>query len=536
MRRLRLLIIIFTAVVWFLFFLPYLLLQTSFTAKIASEQLSKLSSYTISIGNMHHSLANLYELSFDNIIISDDKQEIIKISKLIIGLDKDNLWQLQHVNYITVINGVINYNQTIKHNNFTADTLKLVNTKVNFSFNDGKVNLSLQQLNGGIKPFSSSGDEPYRFDLTSQQVLLNQLSMNKVLIQGFHRNDITSITNLGGNFDKGFFVSKLKILADSSLDIEQLKVSNIHLKTTDNNYFDKYLSVLPKLTLHHFSVFESSIQLPFLTIDKGNIETTNLRYDDQWNIGGSTVIFNADSVVWHNDVFSSVLLQLVFNNDEEVDIQKVIATWNNGNVNFTGAWKNNSLYLDKLLLAGINYEITEKLEQLSLPDIFSQVVIEQLTVLPGMLINTNPNYPFALINFEISGTDVTLVQDKKLGLYSGTLFFKAEKGSINQIDVNYPDLVVKFDLQHNTLLNFSSLVSGGMVEAIASLNPLQTKFLSLHLSAYGITSLILEKWKLVMQPPNALNYSVDLHGDISPFGLSGTFLTNGNEFIVRPQH
>ena len=535
MRRLKLFIIILSTIVCFFVFLPYFLLQTSFGAKIASQQLSKLSSYTISIDNMHHSFANLYELSFDNVIISNEKQEIVRIPKLVIGLDKNNLWQLNHFKYITVINGVINYNPDIKHDSFTADTLKLVDSIVNTSFNNGQINLSLQKLNGGIKPFNSSGDGKYQFDLTSQHVSLNQLPMNKVLIQGFHRDNITSITNLGGNFDKGFFVSKLKILSDNSLDIEQLKVSHIHFQTTDDNYFDKYLSVLPKLTLRQLSIFESSIQLPSLIIDKGNFETANLRYDDRWHVEDGSIVFNADSVVWHNNTFSSVLLQLALN-DQQVDIQKAMATWNNGNVNFSGIWKNNSLYLSKLLLAGVDCKITEKLEQFLLPDVFSQVVINELTVLPSMLINTNRTYPFTLINFEASGSDVILVKDKKLGLYFGTLFLKAEKGSINGIDINYPDLVVKFDPQYNTLLNFSSLVSGGMVEAVAKVNSLQTEFLSLHISAYGISSLLLDEWKLVKEPPNAFNYNADLHGDISPFGLSGTFLTNGNEFIVNPQH
>lgn len=537
MRRLKLFIIIFLTIVCFLVFLPYFLLQTSFGAKIVSQQLSKLSSYTISIDNMHHSFANLYELSFDNVIIKDEKQELVRIPKLVIGLDKNHLWQFNHFKYITVINGEINHNQDIKYDNFTADTLKLVDSIVNTSFNNGngQINLSLQQLNGGIKPFSSSGDIKYQFDLTSQHVLLNQLPMDKVLIQGFHRDNITSITNLGGNFDKGFFVSKLKILSDNSLDIEQLKVSNIHFQTTDDNYFDKYLSVLPKLTIRQLSIFESSIQLPFLIIDKGNFETANLRYDDRWHIEGGSIIFNADSVVWNNNTFSSVLLQLALN-DQQVDIPKAMATWNNGNVNFSGVWKNNSLHLSKLLFSGVDYQITEKLEYFSLPDVFSQVVIDDLTVLPSMLINTNPTYPFTLINFEASGSDVILVKDKKLGLYFGTLFLKAEKGTINQIDVNYPDLVVKFDSQYNTLWNFSSLVSGGMVEAVAKVNPSQTEFLSLHLSAYGVSSLLLDEWKLVQEPPSAFNYRADLHGDISPFGLSGTFLTNGNEFIVSPQH
>lgn len=529
MRRLRLSIIIVLSIIWFVLLLPYFLMQTSFGANLIGQQLSKLSPYTISIGKVSHSFSNFYELSFDDVVISNEKQQLVNVPKLVVGFDKDNLWQLNHFNYITVFEGVIDYSQKAKDYNFTANTLKLVDTKINIPLNNNQDKLSLNQLNGGIKSFNSQGEGDYQFDLTAQQVMLNQQTMDKVLIQGFHRNNIITVTKLGGNVDNGFFVSKLKIMADNSWDIEQLKINKIHFKSMD----DHYSTILPKLVIRQLTMFDSSIQLPELTIDKGNIDATNLRYDQQWIVDDSDVTLSAESVVWHDEVFSSALLQLQFKNNQ-VEIQKAMANWNEGNLDFTGSWSDNALHLEKLLLAGVNYQVPPKSDGFLLPDLFSRVEVDQLTILPGMLIDKNSDFPFVFINFEMSGSNVVLVQDRKLGIYAGTLFCKAERGSINEIDIKYPDLVVKFDAQDQTLVSFSSLVSGGMVEAIATIDPTQTEFVSLHLTAYNISSSLLKEWKLIEEPPKSINYSADLHGSISPFKLSGTLLSNENEFIINP--
>lgn len=537
MRRLRFYIIILLAFIWFLILLPYFLVQTSFGAKIVSQQLSKLSPYSISIGGIHHSFSNFYELVFDDVVVSDEKQEIVNLSNLVIGFDKDNLWQLNHFNYISIIDGVIN-DSNINHYNISANNLRFFNATIQIPINQGRETLLLKEVKGRIKPFTSSGKDNYQFDLTSQQVLFNETLIDSVLIQGFVRDGITTVTNLGGNVGGGFFVSKLKILADESLDIDQLRVSNIHFQVTDDEYLNKLSDVLPDLTIRHFSLFGSSLQFPSFSMENSDLEVNNVSYDkqQQWHFNESSLVFNADIVKWHDESFNSVLIKLK-TNEEEVQIEKAIATWNKGNVNLTGTWRENQLQLEQLTLVDVDYQLPEKLDRVLLPDVFSLIKIDQLTVLPSLFISTRTDYPFLFINFEVSGSDITIVKNRKLGLYSGTLFFKAERGSVNEVNIKYPDLVVKFDSNNHPLLNFSTLISdGGMVEALATLDPSQTEFLSLRFNAYNITSSLLHDWKLVKQPPMAINYTADLHGSISPFALSGRVTIDNNNFIVTPQY
>lgn len=527
----RLIIILLTVVSLFIL-LSYFIVQTSFGARIISKQLSKLCPYTISFNRIHHSLSNFSELVFDDIVINNGQEDIIKASRLIVGIDKDDIWQLNHFNYIIIVNGVINEDKAVSHD-ISANTLKFVDSTLNLSINEGQDKLSLQKINGGIKPFTSSKKEKYQFDLTSQQILFNQIVIKSVLIQGIYQDGITSINNLGGNINNGFFVSKLKILDDDSFDIEQLKINNVHFQSSNEEDFNKLLAIFPKFVIQQFSMFESSIQVPTFSFNKGNIEATNISYDKQWHFDQSSFVFSADTATWYDDLFSSVLIRLK-SNDQEIKIDKAMANWNQGNVNFTGSWQDNKLRIDQLTFAGTNYQLSK---EFILPEIFSSIDIDKLTILPSILIGTNLDYPFVFTNFEVSGSNVSVVKNSKLGLYSGTLFLKAEKASINLIDIKYPDLVVKFDTNNCAILNFSTLVSsGGLVELVAILNPTQSEFISLKFNGYNATSLLLEKWKLVKNPPDGFNYHANLYGSISPYALSGTLSMGDNEYLITPQH
>lgn len=534
MRQFRFYIIISLSIVWFFLLLSYFVLQTSFGAKLVSYQLSKLSSYTISIGSVHHSFSTFYELVFDDVVVNDNNQEIVNVPKLVVGLDKSHLWQLNHFNYVTVINGTINNTQS-KHYAFSTNTLKFVNSTVNILANNGKDKLSFFKINGGIQPFFSSEGDKYQFDFTSQEALVNQIPIKSLLIQGFHRDGITTITNLGGDINDGFFVSKLKIQADNILDIEQLKLHNIHFQSTDDDFFDRYSHVLPKLIIKQLSIQESSIQLPSFLMEKGNIEATNLRYDGQWHFEQGSFIFTAEELVWHNQLFSSVLAQLSFQN-QEATIQKVLAKWNKGSINFSGKWKDNTLHLDQLMLADIVYEIPENLGQTLLPNIFRNIKLDKLNVFQSLIIRKQSDFPFSLYNFQASGKDITLAKAQKLGLFSGTVFLKSEKASLNRIGIRYPDLVLKFDSDNHPSLTFSSLTNGGIIESRAKVDLSQNEPLSLQFDAYGVTSSLLENWKLIKQPPNATNYSANLHGKLQPFNFSGKFSANGNEYIINLAH
>lgn len=539
MRQIRFYFLILIAITWFLVLVPYFLAQTSYGATIISEQLSKRSPYTISIGQIHHSISQPFQVTFEHVVVTkktddnpSESQQIANVGELIIGIDQNDPWQLTHFDYITVINGVVNRLDQ-GENYITANTLKFVNSTINAHFDDDT--LALQSVDGGIKPFTFTG-EPYQFDLTAQTVLFNGFPLKSVLIQGFQQNGSINLTNVGGNIHNGFFVGKLSILPNNHLDISQLKVNNINVQS-DVELVDlnELFAILPDINIHQFSLIDSSLSLPGLSIEKGNIEATDLSYDDGWHLNQGTLVFNADNLVYHDNLFSSPLIEL-HSSQGKIAIEKAIATWNKGNINATGSWQNNHLQLDQLLIAGVRYELPTRLNATWLPELFQQITIDHLMVLPSLVINTDANSPFVFTNFELSGNDVDIRKDSKWGITSGSLFLRAESGTYKGVDIKYPDLSVEFLSDNSSEFNFSTLLNNGLFETMAIIDPTKTQFTTFKINAYNVNSTILTKWQLAQNPPIVDNFSANFHGDISPFGLSGTLSSNENQYSIEPQH
>ncbi len=539
MRQIRFYFLIIIAITWFLVLVPYFLAQTSYGAKIISEQLSRRSPYIISIRNIHHSIKHPFEVTFDHLIIKKKAngqqslvQDIANIDQLVIGVDRKNPWQLTHFDYITIINGLVNTPaQTEK--DLTANTLKLINSTINFTFESDV--FSLQSVNGGIKPFNFTG-EPYQFDLTSQTILFNGFPLKSVLIQGFQQDGSINLTNVGGNIHNGFFVGKLSILPNNHLDISQLKVNNINVQSDiELDDLNEVFGILPDINIHQFSLIDSSLSLPGMSIEKGNIEATDLSYNDGWHLNQGTLVFNADNLVYHDNLFSSPLIEL-HSSQDKIAIEKAIATWNKGNINATGSWQNNHLQLDQLLIAGVRYELPTHLNATWLPELFQQITIDHLMMLPSLVFNTDANSPFVFTNFELSGNDVDIRKDNKWGITSGTLFLRAESGTYKGVDIKYPDLSVEFLSDNSSEFNFSTLLNNGLFETMAIIDPTKTQFTTFKINAYNVNSTILTKWQLAQNPPIVDNFSADFHGDISPFSLSGTLSSNENQYSIEPQH
>ncbi|MDF7670945.1 hypothetical protein PT276_07010 [Orbaceae bacterium ESL0721] len=510
----------------------YFLVQTSWGAAILSQQLSKYSGYSISIGRVHHSILQLDQISLDNVIISKNQcvEPAFNASKLIIGLDKENPWQLQHLNYISIYNGVIkdlNFSQHL----ISANSVQFIDSTIFFHFNDEEI--MLQNATGGVKPFSSKDDE-YQFDLSAQTVLFNNLPFSSLLIQGYQRDGIISFTNVGGSFKSGFFVGRLNILADNSLDFSQLQINKLNFQSAvEHDELSDFFSMLPKMRIRRFSLIDSSFLSPYFAVEKGNIEASNLEYDNGWRLGQSSLVFNAENLRWHNHRFTSPLIQLKRDGDK-IMIEKGLAVWNEGNINFTGSWQNDAVQLDNLIMAGANYEY--EFSPTPLPALLKEISINNLMILPSTILATYPNYPFRFTNFEISGNNLTVAKNNQLGLYSGSFYVKAEDGTFQGVNIKYPDLTVKILAENLGEFNFSTLLDQGVLESSAVLDLTVPHFSALKLNGYNVDSAILKQWQLVKNPPSTNNFSANLTGKLAAFDLSGNMFANSISYAIVPQH
>lgn len=540
LKRLRLLLLVLIAISWFVFILPYLLVQTQWGAHYAGQIISNYNSqYTISFERVTHSITKPYELILENLKIQDKVQSTTYLTtkRLVIGLLKNDLLQINSFDYLSLEDGEI---EILPSNAIlNAQFLQLKNISVHYLDPKQDIEITLSNIYGGTKPWSTqllSDRLDTQFNFTIQRAIYNQFKSESVFVQGIQKNKYLRLSNLGGNINQGFFTANLVILPNNQIDIAQLKLNNIQFQSTVNvSKIHDLMSGLPNTTVQLLSIINSSVSLPNLTIEKGNLEAKNIHYDNQWQLDKSDLSFNAQSIVWQDELIEQPLLQW-HHTDDKIILEQAIALWNKGNIKLAGNWQNGILTIDNIIAGGIRYQLPvqwyQALDTQLLPDILpNHIVIKQFMLMPSLLIDTDPQFPFQLSSFEAFGNDIKInISQHHLNI-DGSILLKADNATFNTVELNKPDLSVTLT-DKNYLLTFSTLIDQGILEGQAHLFTTQ-QLKSLTLNAHTVNSQVLALWHLINNPVTTNKFTVELHGLLIPLSLNGVLKTNGNSYPIK---
>ncbi|WP_392559044.1 hypothetical protein [Orbus mooreae] len=538
LKRLRLLILLLIAILWFVIIFPYLLIQTEFGAGYAGKLLSHYNdNYSISIGNVSHSIFKPYEIELENFTIQDKAKTVTYLSaqKMVVVLQKNNLLQSHSFDYVLIENGYVQSSATLPVLN--SNILQLKNISLKYSTPKQDNQIALNNISGSIAPWSSqwmSERLDSQFTLTVENANYNQLNIDAIFIQGTQKDKVLTLSNVGGNIAHGFFTMKGHILANNHLNISQLRLNNISSQIDTSN-IDDLSADLPETTIAQLSIINSSIVTPKFSIEKGNLDVKNVNYSNTWHIEKSDLAFNAQSIVWNNELIEAPLLKWYYDNDKII-VEQAMATWNHGNIKLSGRWQNDKLTIDNIIAVGLRYELPESwyqsLSSLPLTDYFpTDIVIKQFALMPSLIINTAPNFPFQFTAFEAFGNDINVHITKDELHIAGKVLVKADSGTLNTVELNKPDLTLSLTPTNSTAA-FSTLINSGVLEGNATL--LTTKQLqSLTLDAYNVSSQILPLWHLINNPISANKYTLELHGDLQPLSLEGQFSTDEKTYSIK---
>lgn len=538
LKRIRLFSLFFVAILWFAIILPYLLVQTAFGARYASQLISYYSdNYSISIGNVSHSILKPYEIELENLTIQDKTKTITYLSakKVALILKKEDLLQTHELDYLLIDNGYMQYQSTLPM--LKINDLQLKNISLDYVDKSNDNTIILHNISGRIAPWSSqviSGDIDSQFMLTIANAEYSKLSMQSIFIEGVQKNKTLELTSFGGDVDHGFFTIKGLYLSDNDLKINQLRLNKINVDINDIS-IQQHLRDLPKTTISQLSIINSNLATPDIIIEKANLEAQNIGYNHGWQVQSSEGAFNAQSIVWHDELIESPLLQWYYDNNKTI-INQGIASWHNGNIQLSGNWQHNKLTIDNLLAGGFRYQLPldwyRTLNSSQLADVLpAQIEVKQFTLMPSLIIDTNPYLPFQFTAFQAFGNNINIYPSRE-GLQTiGTILVKAESGTLNTVELHKPDLTLNLTPE-NHQLTFSTLIEQGILEGQANFvttNNIQ----SLTLTAHTVDSQVLSLWHLINNPIKADQYSVEFNGDLQPLSLNGRFSANDQIYSIE---
>ncbi|QIQ20703.1 AsmA family protein [Zophobihabitans entericus] len=537
MRHLKQCLILLIAIIWFMILIPYFLLQTSFGANfVADSLLSQQSPYQFLIKNIDHSFANPYEITLNNVSILDkeSQQHLLLAGKVVLALNKSNPLQLKSFDYILIKDGIINYPQTIKATEaIQANLLQLLNVEVMFQ---DEHTLSMQRVNGGIKPWSLGElidrNKDFQFHFTIESLTLDQFTTQSVVIEGLQKNQTVFFNSFGGNINKGFFTSKARYLPDNSWLIDELQLNHLNLQTSLSlQELQNVTSHWPKMNINYLALLNSTLDSPELKIERANLVVRRLQHnEDKWQLNNGNITFNADNLVWQEELFTQPVIQLS-GQDQRLNIDKLITSWQKGIINLSGQWQDNQLSLDQVAIMGINYTLPESwqtyLSDHKLPDTLQTINIKNFRVMPSILIDIQPEFPMQYTYLEASGNNLQLAANNQWGLWQGKLSLKAEHSTVNTVTLRH--MAASLDIQEpkgdttpDILVSMNALTTDGLLDASGKINLAENKVSNAELSGYSVDPVLLSRWKLIDNPPSDNNFILRVDGQISPLNLNGT--------------
>lgn len=539
-KRLRQLLLVSIAIIWFIIIIPYIFVQTDFGVKYLGRLITSHNDhYSIAIGKISHSMVKPYEITIENLVIQDKKstQTYVSAQKLVVGLQQNDLLQHHKFNYILLENGQVELSQKIIP--IETQLLQLKNISVHYMSPDEKDELTMNNIYGGIKQWSSlliSDTSNSQFNFTAQNVRYNQFNIHALFAQGEVNKNTLKFNQLGGDINNGFFIANGMLVQNNQIKINQLKLNNIHYQSTIDSIKPFYLpSHISDIAIDQLSLLNSSLYTSSLIIEKANIAAKNIHYNDDWQLQESDGIFNAESIVWHNELIEQPLIQW-HNEDSHIIIEQAIALWNKGNIKLAGQWHKNQLIIDNIIAGGFRYQLPlnwyQVLNSLQPSDVLpNSISIKQFMIMPSLLVDTNPLFPFQFSAFEAFGNNIHIDTSTDNLTVSGKIVIKADSATLNKVPLKQPDFTLQL-FPNNYQLAFSSLSGQGIIDGTAELESTKT-LQSLILNTHGVDTSILPSWYLVNNPQISNTFTVKLHGSLMPISLDGLLQTGDNNLKIK---
>ncbi|WP_392563487.1 hypothetical protein RHO13_08890 [Orbus wheelerorum] len=540
LKKIRLVTLILVAIIWFIIILPYFLVQTDIGTRYASQLISYYNKdYSIRIGHISHSITKPYEITLDNVSIEDKTHLVTYLSakKAVIGLKQTDLLQAKSFDYLVLENGDIKLSPSIE--NINIDFLQLKDISLYYQAPNKANNIVLNHIYGGIKPWSKrviTERIDSQFNFTIEMASYNDIDIQSIFVKGNQKDKTLQLINLGGDIKTGFFTANASVLADNSVLVKQLKVNKLNFQSEDGlSNINKMFSQLPKTDIQQLSIIDSSINLADFSVEKANLDIQNITYNHDWQLQKSNLFFNAQSMTYHEQLIEQPLVQWR-NQENKIIIEQALGLWNKGSIKLSANWQNNELTIDSIIASGIRYQLPlnwwQQLAKVHFsPSLPSHITIKQFTLMPSLIIDTNPEFPFQFTNFEAFGNNIDINSTNEALHVNGTILFKADSGTLNTIELQKPDLSLNFTPTENKL-SFSTLISQGVLEGDANLISAE-ELQSLSISSHAVDSQILSLWYLINNPIKTDNFDIKLHGYLEPLSLDGILQTADKQYQIK---
>ncbi|MGD8111272.1 AsmA family protein [Vibrio sp. TRT 17S01] len=276
-----------------------------------------------------------------------------------------------------------------------------------------------------------------------------------------------------------------------------------------------------------------------LDVLRGNLSTQALRAENMdlslenidltkplWQQNQGYLSFNADALSYHEMqlIEASGKLALTPN---QIEIEEFNSDFNQGSIQLAGKLKPNAVLLDQFVATGIKWlDNTEKdLHQLGRAiQPLEQLSITKLDINNSQWINLEQQPHWQLSGVNAEGTDLTMIQNGRLGLWHGQFELTANSASIDNLISSQAVITMNADDGKWALERFFVPLQEGYIDATGQWDRSKTSApwqLTLHADGLPLLPKLIKDTDLQLNGMSELELDVKgLAGDYSMFAHS----------------
>ncbi|WP_375321401.1 AsmA family protein [Aliivibrio logei] len=429
---------------WFITFFLLLvvaflsLLHTPYAQPLLNPLVEKLSDQKISFGELNYSIQDPLHLTLSEVTIRTENelfvqhvdfwlsQHPIQQGKLafnsikIDGLSLQNgLPKTEHLDWVSIAQ------LSISNLDFANDDLVIRDAQVQLT------NWSVEQEK--TVPFEGN------FQFSTQQLYWQGEALDDVLIDGYYSENYTALHGISLTWRDSTITAQAELKDNKLWVIPQFTLRKFNLESDNADIIGKPLEWLTKQNFTYqferIDLLDINIELPQFSVNNLSLSAENVLLPYHlWQQSNANISFNADSLVWNEQVIEKPIFNLMLNG-KEANISTLSFDIFNGNVQLEGKISPTKVNLKSLTLSQIKWLLSETevsaiqkyIKQLE------QVKIANLDVNNIQLIQLDNQHPYQVSGVNLEGHDLDLLRYYQWGLWDGKLSLSASNASFNYL-------------------------------------------------------------------------------------------------------
>ncbi|WP_228939877.1 AsmA family protein [Photorhabdus thracensis] len=520
----------------------YVVIQTNWGAHQLSQWLSNNSDYQVQIGNIEHHWSQPGTLTFSNIALSN-KQHSFTLEAQVAAFDFS--WQQltspRHFHRLLLQQGQLAIKGQQKSLPFSANILQLNQMSIQSENADWEI--QGQNITGGITPWNPQSDGlagSGKFQFSADKLNLNDISLEKVIMQGNSQQNTLIINSFGATLAHGSVSGNGQRLPDGSWQWDNLLISDIRWQTS-MTLEELWLkaSKLPVVNIKDLSLTNTKLEgkswsANYLDASVKNVGLVN----GNWQGKEGIIDFNVMDTTLNDLHVTDAIGHLIFAGNE-LNISNLTARWEKGLFHIKAQWNHQTkqFKIANATVAGLTYTLPQNWHQLlkqSLPEWISGFSINELTINNSLLIDINPDFPFQLTALNGYIHNVELLKDGKWGIWSGSSNLSATSATFNKVELNRPYLKLHTEGNKLILDQLDASVDDGLLKVKGTVDQQTQKPFTLDFQGMDADLAILHQWGWVpLKLQGKGNFTLRIQGDLSADDvkstLSGTFETTDKQ-------